>query len=832
MGTKLGFGGMGTVHRAYDTELQREVALKLVSTRSLGQLDKLRDRLKREALVQAKLDHPNLVTVFDSGVDEGRVFLAMELVEGETLRTHQAREGCDRAERLRLYADAARGLLAAHRRGVVHRDFKPDNVFVDSEGRARVGDFGLAHVLDEFEHDGQAPEPSRADETETETETEGARARLTRAGEVLGTLGYSAPEQLRGLHSDTRSDQFAFCVSLWESLTGELPYPGDSREALLGAMKLRETTLDGRRSAPSSAPGPLVLQGAARLPRRLRRALEIGLSPNPDDRHADMEVLITAIEREQLRPQRTRLGLVLGLAAAIGLFGAFTRWQRHQELNPDCPRADALLASTHSEAWAQLAAAQAGTSARFERRIEALADEALANCIAKARGETQTPADLADIQYHDAIIAQLEQLPVHIEREQLREFSRQFVDALEFRPDRPLSPAIARYIEDEIIPIDLENPGDTSERPPLEDPDIDPHLEDLIVLTNDALEGGVVDALSRSDESELHRRLGEAYTLHGEHEAALDEFAEAYEKAERGADDQRRLQANIERATTQVMRLAYDDTARDHIDSVRALLERLDEPVLSRRRADIDELEGIVLKSQGKYDDAALLLRHAAQRDLFARRRYDLVTRLISLGNLYQVKERYRLAEFYYATALLLDPEDPEAKLNLGAMYVNELEDAGEHYPANESERARDKLGAVLASAYQELHLPATTSLLQLAILMDDRDELTELRRDIEALIDQHRRRNQKRGQGESDDDHMSKPELMARAQSLMADIHLGELRPNFSDEITEVLDDLPEVLGSDPSGWAQQYRHELDALPDSPEVLRARAALDLFMEN
>ncbi|MCA9683705.1 MAG: serine/threonine protein kinase, partial [Myxococcales bacterium] len=187
----IGRGGMGQVWRAHDPELGREVAIKLVSPRPGREPGVLRARLRREAQVLARLEHPNVVAVYDAGVHRGQVYVVMELVDGLTLRASQ--KGLEADELLGLYADAARGLLAAHARGIVHRDFKPDNVFVGKDHRARVGDFGLAHALLEPDSD-QEPTAGAKEEGAKETDAETTEQRLTSLGEVVGTLGYVAPE--------------------------------------------------------------------------------------------------------------------------------------------------------------------------------------------------------------------------------------------------------------------------------------------------------------------------------------------------------------------------------------------------------------------------------------------------------------------------------------------------------------------------------------------------------------------------------------------------------------------------------------------------------------
>jgi serine/threonine protein kinase/Tol biopolymer transport system component len=203
-----GEGGMGVVHRGYDPELDRDVAIKLVRGGARRSDDA---RMLIEAKAMAQLRHPNVVPIFDVGLAPGGVFLAMPLIEGGTLRQWLRREQPSLDVILDKFVAAGRGLMAVHDQGIVHRDFKPDNVLLDARGEVFVTDFGLAQLAAHC----NAAEPSiplaYADT-------------LTRSGQIVGTPAYMAPEQLRGQHVDPRADQFSFCVALWEAVYGERPF--------------------------------------------------------------------------------------------------------------------------------------------------------------------------------------------------------------------------------------------------------------------------------------------------------------------------------------------------------------------------------------------------------------------------------------------------------------------------------------------------------------------------------------------------------------------------------------------------------------------------------
>jgi tetratricopeptide (TPR) repeat protein len=259
---RIGAGAMGTVYAAWDTRLARTVALKFLFHRS----ERDEELGLREAQALASLAHPNVVSVFDVGTYEGRVWLAMEFIVGSTMRAWVEERRA--AEILACWAAVGRGLAAVHALNLVHRDVKPDNVLVDEQGRARLVDFGLVCAA-------QTP-------VSTVSSGEGETLAQTSAG-FAGTRAYAAPEQIQGEPVDGRADQYAFCVSVWESLTGSRP-ARDARGALRAGA-------------------------GAKLPRRVRRALRRGLAIEPEQRFASMDELLSALTPRPLRPW-----LVLGFA--------------------------------------------------------------------------------------------------------------------------------------------------------------------------------------------------------------------------------------------------------------------------------------------------------------------------------------------------------------------------------------------------------------------------------------------------------------------------------------------------------------------------------------
>jgi serine/threonine protein kinase len=218
----VGGGAMGAVFAAFDPTLGREVALKLLIGGSADDPSQPRraDRLAREAKALARLSHPNVVAVYEVGTDDDRVYIAMEYVEGVTLRewidAHPVgRRGEQRAV-VEMFQQAAAGLAAAHEVGLVHRDFKPDNALIGDDGRLRVADFGLA---------AWGRGAAKSDDAISGRDLEGARS-STSVGQVVGTPAYMAPEQIVGAEVGPAADQFALCVSLFEALFGRRPHTG------------------------------------------------------------------------------------------------------------------------------------------------------------------------------------------------------------------------------------------------------------------------------------------------------------------------------------------------------------------------------------------------------------------------------------------------------------------------------------------------------------------------------------------------------------------------------------------------------------------------------
>ncbi|MEX1368091.1 MAG: serine/threonine-protein kinase [Nannocystaceae bacterium] len=315
---RIGEGGMGMVYAAYDDALDRKVAVKLLHPRRSGAADEAQARLFREAQAIARLSHPSVIHVYEVGTWQEQVYLAMEFVDGTTLSQWQRHEGRTWPEVLEAYVAAGRGLAAAHAAGIVHRDFKAANVLVRRDGAVRVVDFGLARQELELATmprpdeppDEQAPALVPASESMSGPDA----APLTRTGVIMGTPAYMAPEQHLGQRADLRSDQFSYCVSLYEALYGFRPFPGENLPAL------RRNVLAGRLERPPRYTD---------IPPRIFRVLEQGLSSHPEDRFPSMEPLLDELTHDpRVALRRVAWGLLLlSLVVAVAVLW----WSEREE---------------------------------------------------------------------------------------------------------------------------------------------------------------------------------------------------------------------------------------------------------------------------------------------------------------------------------------------------------------------------------------------------------------------------------------------------------------------------------------------------------------------
>ncbi len=439
--TRLGAGGMGVVWAALDPALDRQVALKLLPQLAAERRAHLELRLRREAQALARLDHPNVIAVYDVGVAAESVFVAMQLIDGASLDAYLAEHRPAPRRILALFTDAARGLAAAHAAGIVHRDVKPSNLLVDRRGRLYVGDFGLART--------------GADELAGTSDTNLLSSEVTRAGAVLGTPLYMAPEQHAGAAATAQSDQFSLCVSLWQALFGQHPFAAGrwTEAAAIDAMRADRVVEPPRRAGVSP---------------RIVRALRRGLRHDPAARWPSMEALLA-----QLAPRSSAVWIgggagALAIAGAVGLTMMVTA-PDPSPCGAAATRLDARWSpSTRDPLLARLAQLDPSASGGTAHRTVELLDEraqrwraaALDNCEATRVRATQPVATYErrqDCLERSAVAFEvaLEQIAAVTDREQLPDTStmaRGGIDAdacgvqVASRPRRLASPALVRRV--------------------------------------------------------------------------------------------------------------------------------------------------------------------------------------------------------------------------------------------------------------------------------------------------------------------------------------------------------------------------------------------------
>ncbi len=350
---RLGDGAMGVVYLARDVDLDRPVAVKLL--RSSRRDLQTRDRFAREARVLGRLRHPNVVAAFERGTAQGHDFVAMEYVEGGNLRQWLNAEPRTPDEVVDKFVQAARGLAAAHDAGILHRDFKPDNVLVGADGRAQVADFGLAG----------GPRSDSTDPSIAEPDEE-----LTLSGVVVGTPAYMAPEVRGGAAASESSDQYSFCVSLFEALLGDRPPRRDDERV------------------PSSTGDVVVPRGTGRIPARVRVALRRGLRADPAERWPSLRALAGQLERSR-GSARERWFLAGGLLAASVAVVALARTS-----DEPCDRAGRSIDAVWNEARMRavqtaLVHGQATPSTEVVDRVLSRLDDYAASLVSQAQQACQ-----------------------------------------------------------------------------------------------------------------------------------------------------------------------------------------------------------------------------------------------------------------------------------------------------------------------------------------------------------------------------------------------------------------------------------------------------------
>ena len=599
VGDLLGAGAMGRVYSAWEPELDRRVAIKILQNDAPG----ARERLLREAQAMARLDHPNVVGVHEVGRSEHGVYVAMDLVDGETLRTWAERENSWR-QIARVLADVARGLAAVHAAGVLHRDVKPDNVIVGTDGRARIGDFGLARSTPTPPPDGNAP--------------------VATGTSVAGTPAYMAPEVLRGGSATAASDQFGFGVTAYEMIAGRRPFEGRTWSELARAIE----------------------QGSIaklRVPGWLDATIRRCLAVDPAKRFPSMTAVADA-----LQPPRRRAPWIAA-AAGVALLASTATWLalRTDDAGPSCNLGASEIAAIANkpltvdaparaaiDRWAASWSTARDTVCRAATHEPAAVIATRERCLDRRRSELAalldrvgtygaTPERLADA-LAALSPADCASLPL---------------GAADPVPLDPQKAAIVRVVESELPAV----------RAAIALGDARPIAQQLTTLVERARASGHAPTLAEV----LILYAEAARSLSNLPEAALA-ARDAAAAAERGHDDLAAARAWVERTTIAGDR--RDLTAADDLAAIAAAaIDRAGAP--RQLVAKLLRIRGLVAFNRGKLDEARKLLREA--RTLFAEiageRSVEVSGVESSLGTVERAAGDFDAAERHHQLALDID---------------------------------------------------------------------------------------------------------------------------------------------------------------------------------
>jgi tetratricopeptide (TPR) repeat protein/tRNA A-37 threonylcarbamoyl transferase component Bud32 len=708
----LGTGAMGVVFAAYDPQLDRKVALKLLKPRGRGR-ERARQRLHREAQTLAKLNHRNVVTVHDVGVHDGRVFVAMEFIEGRTLRAwSEEPEGGRRwKEVVAMFVAAGRGLAAAHAKGLIHRDFKPDNVMIGGSGSVRVMDFGLARGS--AREDGDRPDLEATLERLEASSSSPLEASLTKTGDLMGTPVYMAPEQF-SRDSTQRSDQFGFCVSLFEALYGARPFDETSWRTLIS----KEARVE---PAERDVPG------------WLRDVIDRGLEPDPDNRFESMDALLAAVGEGERLAGRRRIGVGAAVALVTGLIAVAVPVWRRTSVEAKCVRQGEAIAAVWDDG-ARAALTETSRSSGLP-----YADEMLLHTVqefdARRESWSKTKAQACraariEEEWDAAMLARVDQCldDRSIEMEALlHELDRGDVMALQHavdaatklgRPDACLDAAYAtgngapnrsrpelREVRAAILEAAIKvNAG---------------HIEDALSTA----QGAVERATELGDEGLLaaaQAEAGWALDRLGRFDEAAQTLSAAYFGAIRAGEPDTAIEAATDASFTLGHELRRLDEGMLWSRLAEAALDQQGAPEDDLRRARLFDYRGILLGEQLAFDDATALHERAieiksqrlgASHPAVASSLNDLATAVARQGRFDEALELYARSRSIVVSAFgESHPETARSAVNIGVVKMR----LGEREQARASfEQAIQTWTASLGPEHPRL----ATTLLHLATL-------------------------------------------------------------------------------------------------------------------
>jgi tetratricopeptide (TPR) repeat protein len=650
---RIGSGGMGTVYTAFDPTLDRKVALKVLHEK-VASAD-TEQRLMREAQAMARLNHPNVVTVHDAGMEDGRPYVAMEYVEGYDLRRWLQKEKRSWGEIVDKFVTAGEGLAAAHAAGLVHRDFKPSNVMVGHDGRVRVTDFGLARAAEVGDWETRKTAPGSLTMPVADAHfSSPLETPLTQAGMVLGTPTYMAPEQALESRADHRSDQYAFCVSLYVALFGQHPLGEISS---LPDFVVQLETGDVK---PPPADHP--------VPGRIVAAIMKGLSRSPEDRFADMNALLDTLRLDPARRRKRWLVAGLGVAAvaltAVGIF-SYTAYRRQlcgageshvaavwnadrraqleehfvsvaEGFGRDAVAAVASRLDDYADRWATVhREACVATRIRGEHS-EALLDRQMA-CLNRRLRETDHLLALLAAGDRDIVTSALEAV-VGLDAPEVCADSTALVERLPIPQDETTRAALTE-LEDRLAAANAEKLAG----------DYETALERLTELAPRARELGYPPTLAEVMivKGYIEAELGQA-------EDAERSLREAFGAAEQGRDDRAgAVAASNLMWVTGYLQGRFEEAER-WSDLAAAKIERLggDERVA----ADFADTRASVLIKAGRYREAIDLQEHALE--LHSRvngpESLDVAMAMSTMGHALSSIGEYEAAVDYYLQSLAL----------------------------------------------------------------------------------------------------------------------------------------------------------------------------------
>jgi tetratricopeptide (TPR) repeat protein/tRNA A-37 threonylcarbamoyl transferase component Bud32 len=694
---QLGAGGMGEVYAAWDPVLDRKVAVKVLRGDFEGQDigEELKQRLLREAQALAKLSHPNVVTVHDVGIAGERVFLAMEFAEGKTIKKWlEKKPRPSWRSILEVFLVAGEGLAAAHAQGITHRDFKPDNVVVGSDGRVRVMDFGLAH--------GQA---AKKDESAS------VRRSITQPGAMLGTPAYMSLEALHGRPTDFRSDEFSFCVALYEALYGYRPFEG----ATPGAIAVE---IEANRVLPPPKD--------TQVPRRIHQLILKGLRADPGERFQTLGALLVQLgRRKSTQEQQVTLISIAALAVlAAGLTGVMSYRARTR-----CSDVDARLhgvwdGAVKKQARAAFDATGKPWATAAWRDVEGRLDAYASQWISLRRAACENSSERNDEQLGQEILCLSRRLS------DFEATSELFTHADEEIVERAVVTASA------LGPLEScrRAPSATTKKSSASDPlraqlssvkarlDAGKYADALAAASEIATRANADGDRSTYAEARLYAAIAKIRT--GDAKAADTLIEESILAAQVGHDDELEARGWVERVGFAALSGPSPEADR-WARFARASLDRLDGPI--ELEATLANNLGVLAYYRQQYPAAieahqrALTLRRQLlgdQHPLLARSHSNLGIAFKALGRLDDARAQYEQALAIEEAAL--DPSHPlvaETLNNLG----NVLQAQSQPTLAR---RALERALRIKEAAYGGDSLPVAVTLTNLGVLLLDLQDL------------------------------------------------------------------------------------------------------------